>query len=257
MSDPANSRPRVFDPRLRDIPNSVLRNRKDSWVSVSSPVLEWSAIQLSAATNIGRGLYQWEIDEVQDMFRGALDTGRIRVVETTILNAPTTLGSQIRVPHGWSFDQGNKPVLVHECTHVWQYQTRGTSYITDSVYHNASGQIATGDRNVAYMNYQLSAKSTMWDFSAEEQATIVGDYYELTKIYQNTQTPPAWVVARRPDLPIYERLIEQVRSTTPLPDVTIYQRSLMNQPSPGFDFNTPGSQGFAPVMPLLEFRFGK
>jgi hypothetical protein len=31
----------------------------------------------------------------------------------------------------------------------------------------------------------------------------------------------------------------------------------MNQPSPGFDFNTPGSQGFAPVMPLLEFRFGK
>jgi len=257
MPDPPNSRPWVFDPRLGNVPNSVLRSRSDSWVSVSSPALEWSAIQLSAATNIGRALYQWEFDAVQDIFRGAVDAFRVRVVETTILNAPTTLGNQIRVPHGWSFDKDNKPVLIHECAHVWQYQTRGTSYITDSVFHNASGQIATGNRNVAYMNYQLSQNSSIGDFSAEEQATIVGDYYELTRIYQNDPNPPAWVGVRRPDLPIYERLIQQVRSSTPMADSMVYQRSLMNQPSPGFDFTTPGTSGFAPVMPILEFRFGK
>ena len=45
----------------------------------------------------------------------------------------------------------------------------------------------------------------------------------------------------RPDLPIYERLIQQVRSSTPMADSMVYQRSLMNQPSPGFDFTTPGT----------------
>jgi hypothetical protein len=256
MADPPNSGQFIFDPRLGNIPRSVLRNRRDSWVSVSSPVLEFSAIQLSAITNIGRALYQWEFDAVQDIFRGAVDAFRVRVVETTILNAPTTLGNQIRVPHGWSFEQDNKPVLIHECAHVWQYQTRGTSYITDSVFHNASGQIATGNRNVAYMNYQLSQNSSIGDFSAEEQATIVGDYYEITKIYV-TDPKPSWVVLRSPDLPIYERLIQQVRSTTPRSETLIYQSSLMNQPAPGFDFSSPGTSGFAPVMPLLEFRFGR
>ena len=140
----------------------------------------------------------------------------MRVVETRILNAPTTLGNQIRVPPGWIF-LDNKPVLVHEMGHIWQFQTRGTSYVTDSVFHNASGQIATGDRNVAYMNYRLRPDSNISDFTAEEQATIIGDYYEMTRIYQNASPPPDWVTVRRPDLPIYERLIQQVRSTSPRP----------------------------------------
>jgi hypothetical protein len=256
MPDPP--RGRIVDPRLSNIAPDVLRGRNDQPVSITSPALEWAAIQASILTSPGgRGLYPWELDVIQDIFQGGVDAWRIRVVETTILNAPTTLGCQIRVPHGWSFEGDNKPVLVHEVTHVWQYQTRGTSYITDSVYHNASGQIATGDRNVAYMNYQLQPDSSLSNFTAEEQATIVADYYEMTRLHQNDANPPAWVALRRRDLPIYERLIRQVRSSMPLPDTTIYQNSLMNQPQPGFDWSTPGPGGVqAPaVMPLLQIRF--
>ena len=72
-------------------------------------------------------------------------------------------------------EKDNRPVLVHEMGHVWQYRTLGTAYITDSVFHNASGQVATGDRNVAYMNYQLRPESDMTDFTAKEQATIIAD----------------------------------------------------------------------------------
>jgi len=255
MSDPINPH-RILDPRLANVPPDVLRNRTDRPVSITSPVLEWTAIQLAAVANpFGRALYEWEYDIVRDIFQSGLDASRIRIVETRIMNAPTTLGNQIRVPPGWNFDGEHKPILVHECAHVWQYQTRGTSYITDSVYHNASGQIATGDRNVAYMNYQLNANSSISDFTAEEQATIVGDYYELTRIYQNASSPPRWVTLRSPDLPHYERLIRHVRSARPLTDSAVYQRSLMNQPQPGFDFDSPGRQNFAPVMPLLEIRF--
>ena len=74
------------------------------------------------------------------------------------------------------------------------------------MYHDASGQIATGNRNVAYINYQLKKGSSISGFTSEEQATIVGDYYEITRIYAGDKNPPAWVGARRPDLLIYERL---------------------------------------------------
>src|SRR5690348_4963786 len=142
---PDSARDRIFDSRLSKINKDILRSRNDRPVNVTSPALEWAAIQASALTSPGgRVLLQWELDLIQDVFQSGVDTSRIRIVETCILNAPTTLASTIRVPHGWSFEGENKPVLVHEVTHVWQYQTRGTSYITDSVYHNASGQIATG-----------------------------------------------------------------------------------------------------------------
>jgi hypothetical protein len=52
-------------------------------------------------------------------------------------------------------------------------------------------------------------------------------------------------------------MIQQVRSSRPLPDSTIYQNSLMNQPQPGFDWNTPGPGGMqaTAVMALLQVRF--
>jgi hypothetical protein len=254
MPPPVN-RSRILDPRLGNIPANVLRNRNDRPVSITSPALEWAAIQAAAIANpFGRALYEWEYEIVHDIFRSGLDASRVRIVETRIMNFPTTLGNQIRVPPGWSFERDKRPILVHECAHVWQYQTRGTSYITDSVYHNASGQIATGDRNVAYMNYQLQPDSSMSDFTAEEQATIVGDYYEMTRIY-TSDPKPSWVALRSRDLATYERLIAQVRSATPREDSMIYQQSLMNQPPPGFDLQSPGTTGFAPVMPLLEIRF--
>jgi hypothetical protein len=254
MPDPL--RPWAPDPRLRDIPADVLRGRRDRPVSLSSPALEWAAIQLAAVTSpVGRALYMWEGDVIRDIFRGAVDAARIRIVEARILNAPTTLGNQIRVPPGWTFDGANRPVLVHEVAHVWQYQTLGTRYITDSVYHNASGQIATGDRNVAYLNYRLHPGASISEYTAEEQATIIGDYYELTRLYPSDASAPPWAAVRRPDLPIYERLMTQVRAATPQADVTIYERSLMNQPRPGFDPVGPNAPQLAPTMPLLEYRF--
>ena len=89
------------------------------------------------------------------MYNSSVDAGSVRIVEARILNAPTTIGNQIRVPYGWNFDGVRRPVLVYEFGHIWQYQTQGTGYMTDSVYHTSRGPIATGDRNVAYVNYQL------------------------------------------------------------------------------------------------------
>ncbi len=246
-----------LDPRLSGIKPDVLRNRKDSPLQFSSPALEFAAIQLSAITSpIGRALTPTERAIIDDIFQTCVDAGRVRIVEANILNAPTTLANQIRVPYGWDFNGPRRAVLVHEFAHIWQYQTRGTTYITDSVFHNASGQIATGDRNVAYMNYQLKSGSSISDFSAEEQATIVGDYYEITRIWAGVKNPPAWVGVRSPDLPIYEKLIGQVRNAVPRSDTKIYSDSLMFQPDKRMpDWNNRPGEGFTPTMPLLKWTF--
>jgi hypothetical protein len=39
-------RPRATDPRLRNVPADVLRRRDDEPVSLTSPALEWTIIQL-------------------------------------------------------------------------------------------------------------------------------------------------------------------------------------------------------------------
>ncbi len=246
-----------LDPRLSGVKPDVLRNRKESPLTFSSPALEFAAIQLSAITSpIGRPLTPTERSIIDDIFQSAVDAGRVRITETHILNAPTTLGNQIRVPHGWDFKDKRRAVLVHEFAHIWQYQTQGTAYISDSVYHNASGQVATGDRNVAYMNYQLKSGSNITEFSAEEQATIVGDYYEITRIYGEDKNPPAWVGVRSPDLPIYETLIKHVRRGGSRSLTKIYSDSLMFQPDGRMpDLNTRPGEGFAPTMPLFKWTF--
>src|SRR5688572_19978656 len=81
---------RIVDPRLRGVPANILRNRTDRPVAITSPVLEWTAIQLAAIANpFGRALYDWEFEIVHGIFRSSLDASRIRIVETRIMNAPT------------------------------------------------------------------------------------------------------------------------------------------------------------------------
>src|SRR5262249_45493904 len=107
------------------------------------------------------------------------------------------------------------------------------------------------------MNYRLNKDSSFYDFTAEEQATIVGDYYEMTQIYQSDPKPPDWVKLRSPDLPIYEKLIAQLRTARPRTETMIYQQSLMNQPepTPWLDDSKPAWERPAQVMPLLQIKF--
>ena len=78
-----------LDPRLSGVKPDVLRNRKESPLTFSSPALEFAAIQLSAITSpIGRPLTPTERSIIDDIFQSAVDAGRVRITETHILNSP-------------------------------------------------------------------------------------------------------------------------------------------------------------------------
>lgn len=207
------------DPRLSRVPADTLRRHLDRPLRRTFPRLERLLVRLSDWWNPGgRPLHGWERQLVREFFGDSVEIEPIRVVETVVLNAPTVLGNRIRVPRRYSFEQ-HPTVLVHEIVHIWQYQNGGTSYITDSAWYNARAFLTTGERGVAYLNYRLTPDSRFGDFTAEQQASIVGDCYELTRVYHDAATVPAWVLQRRIDLPIYHRLVEEMRGTRPSKDL--------------------------------------
>ncbi|MGH9402930.1 MAG: hypothetical protein ACRD2P_12575 [Terriglobia bacterium] len=197
-----------------------------------------------------------ETETIKKIFEASIDSARIRLVRTSVANAPTTLGNQIRIAPDQRTDTPDwLSTLVHEATHVWQYQTQGTSYITDSIYHQLRAKRAMGTRDGAYFNYQLAKGRPFSAYSAEEQAQLVEDYYDITIFYAKKASTPQWVSVRKRDLPLYEALIAQLRSAIPMPDGVIYQRNLMSLP-PGQQFPIVDSPyGTVSVVPVIQIRF--
>ena len=263
MSDPTPLDTKdVQDDRLREIwrvDPGALGGPPSRPLRVTSPALEHAVIQLGMlSAPFGRSLYGEEKQLLDDFYEGAIDTTRIRIVETRIANAPTTLGNQIRVTPGKSLttDDG-KAILVHEAAHVWQYQTRGTRYISCSVFHQVAAHVETGDRNAAYYGYQLADDRTIDDYPAEQQAQIIEDYYSLAYRYAGPRVwVPTWMTQRREEMPHYERLMKQVRAARPRSQEQIYSDALMQPPRQDL-FPPPSdpSRRFVPLMPFLRVDF--
>ncbi len=222
---------------------------------MTSPALELLLVQAAAITSpVGRGLTERETQIIASIFGQGIDASRIRIVRAPVANAPTTLGNQIRVASDLLQDTEEwLSTLVHETAHVWQYQTRGTGYITDSVYHQLTAASDTGTRNAAYFNYRLEEKKSIYDYPAEEQAQIIEDYYDITVRYTGVSNTPDWVTLRRQDLPLYEALIRGVRQSTPLAETAIYERNLMRLP--GGQVVDPQRAPDLNIVPLLRIEF--
>ena len=70
-------------------------------------------------------------------------------------------------------------LLVHEATHVWQFQNIGLRYIPDSLFHQGKGQVIHGTRNEAY-KYTLEKEKPFNKYNSEQQAKMIEEYIGLT-----------------------------------------------------------------------------
>jgi hypothetical protein len=143
----------------------------------------------------GEPLNSREIGLARPVFGESINYGDVRVVVTTVIAAPTTLGNNIRTPQRDMEDW----VLIHELTHIWQYQTQGTRYISDSACAQLRAAIASGDRNAAYA--YTPGQRSIHDYSAEQQASIVEDWYKRPALRTDEN---------------YMRYLRQVRSARPV-----------------------------------------
>jgi len=101
----------------------------------------------------------------------ALDDVRVRTGgPLTWFGAGVTIGNVISFPRGrYDGSARSLPWLMHELTHVWQYQHGGLGYIPRSVRE----QLTEKD---AYLVHYEEGKTFM-EYDIEEQAVIVSEYF--------------------------------------------------------------------------------
>lgn len=102
-----------------------------------------------------------------------------------------TLGERAFFPHPLRTEPddldagiyGDMAWLVHELTHVWQFQQRGYRYVVDAAW----AQLRLGPAAYAYggadgLREAASRNASLADFNPEQQADLVRDYYLRRKL---------------------------------------------------------------------------
>ena len=255
----------------------VQRDPIDPDVDVRSPVAESLFNQLSVvqAAFAGRSLTGAERALARPTFGSSLDLSRVRIIEGDVL-AGTTVGNNIRLHQG--FDIGtpaDAQLLIHELTHVWQYQHNGTDYISESLHTQIIGHLETGNRNAAY-DYVTDASRSFFDFTPEQQAFIVENHFAMQRDQAliagggqsdfrsnhlgddgfrrpiNARRRQAEITA---ELPIHVTYLQQMQQALPRTEAQLLLRrgeDVMRMPLD--DLMSPDLRT-APITPLLEIRF--
>lgn len=208
-------------------------------VRVRSPFVEELLRQgIFLVPGEGRNLSSDEQHKVRQVFGSSIDLTVVRLVFSNVHvnNRAYTLGNTVRFPRAIALDDRT---LIHELAHVWQYQTRGSSYISDSIYHQAT------DGSAAAYNVTIVPNQSIYQYTAEQQATIVERYF--------AKDPSGWETD--PDV---LRMMEEVRRARPLSEAS-RQEDLIYGPGGGrqFDFSNPGrpEERPAPIVPLFRINF--
>jgi hypothetical protein len=201
------------------------------------PLMEAGAVALQKAlTGPGRELNPEERRLLLSIFGNSVNLDPVELTMTSVgpKGRPYTFGNTIRVPNGTVWQTR---YLVHEMTHVWQYQTRGTRYISDSAFH----QVISGQG--AY-DVQLVPGQSIFDYTAEQQAIIVEQYY--------ADDPPGW--SKDPDV---VRMIGEVRTARPLSSEAIQKETWFGPGAGALDKSAPSNDPNRPsqTVPLLRIEF--
>jgi hypothetical protein len=124
--------------------------------------------------NFERSLTKAEEDELSKVFHHSLALYNIRLVEGWCgifgLNPrPFTLGNTIYLKDDKALD-----TLVHECTHVWQYQHLGGRYTMDAL----GAQAKYGNDAYRWQEELATRGKSHWmEFNKEAMAQVIQDMY--------------------------------------------------------------------------------
>ncbi len=129
-----------------------------------------------------RSLTRAERAVLEQVFRNSVALYNVRVVDgfaglLSINRRPFTLGNTIYMKSArdvMSPADYNK-TLVHECTHVWQYQNLGYRYTMEALW----AQWTLPDEGYRWQDEFGRGKSRWWDFNREAQAQFVEDVWQF------------------------------------------------------------------------------
>lgn len=137
-----------------------------------------------------------EIAAARIVFGNKINYTQVRVDEFSFLNTylfhfwlAFMTWHTVNWPRGSSFatDPGT---FIHELTHIWQMERRGTQYIAQAPYQGGAGggyvyavnrNPANNANGLALQNDRNNGK-TIWDFNLEQQAEICRHYYMRSQV---------------------------------------------------------------------------
>jgi hypothetical protein len=137
----------------------------------------------------GRRLTEHETAELNKVFNGTIDPAKILIKEGRIgamgaSKRAFTLCDTIYIPgtdgagFGAPGTDGYLRLLVHESTHVWQFQNGGTDYITGSLKEQTRGWWSGKGTREAYQYEQGIKEGKAWaELNPEQQARLIEDSY--------------------------------------------------------------------------------
>ncbi|MBC6460432.1 hypothetical protein [Actinomadura sp. HBU206391] len=133
-----------------------------------------------------RALTEAERSLLQQVFRGSVALYNVRVVQGfaglfSVNVRPFALGNTIYMKH---VDLAADPdALVHECTHVWQFQRVGTRYTTDALW--AQARVA----DTYSWEAELARDHLRWqDFNKEAQAAFLEKVWRWGALSRESMT---------------------------------------------------------------------
>lgn len=152
-----------------------------------------------------RSLKDWEIALARSVFGNSINYRRVRVDTGAVLGPLQRQVCYVSFYTVNSWGHMNNSLLLHELTHVWQYQRMGIVYMPRAIRAMFSEQgYNYGGVDRLYEMKQQGSKLT--DFNLEQQADIIADYYRVANGYQ-----PTWGNGSRVDLPVYEYFVRQLQ----------------------------------------------
>lgn len=159
-----------------------------------------------------RPLTGGEVSKAQGVFGASINLELVRVDEHAVIG-PMFSGrayTSFHVINNW----GGLPdeTLIHELTHVWQYQQVGAIYMAQALHAQATGGYKYG--GAPGLRSAKTAGQGLLTFNREQQAQIVEDYYLL-----KNQRPVFFGDAEHADLPLYAHFVKTV-STLSVAELT-------------------------------------
>jgi hypothetical protein len=141
-----------------------------------------SAKPATVTTVHERSLTEYEIMQARRVFKNAISYGKVRINQGSISakiwsvnDTARTIGHTINFPAGSKIDI---PWLVHELTHVWQYETVGWTYAPSAVWSQITEgySYSNGKTPEQALKDARAAGKVLTSFNKEQQGDILGDY---------------------------------------------------------------------------------
>ena len=147
-------------------------------------------------TQTHRSMTEWEIRQARRVFGNALDYAEVTIAEGSVSakiasagGYARTIGNVINFPTGGSRDMA---FMIHELTHVWQYQTTGWTYAPKALWAQVAegyGYTESGKTAAESLKDARTAGKTLHSYNEEQQGDILRDYYRRLRSGADTS---AW-----------------------------------------------------------------